>query len=75
MDMSRYVEQGLHHEIWVYDGFGMPLRPEIEEWLKVHAGKKWLGSCGFSGIDGRVSGTFYNFSDKKTAMLFKLTWG
>ena len=68
---SQYAEHKGHHQIWVHDGHGLPLKPEILEWLR--ASGHWIGACGISGPDG--PGTFYNFSDKETAMLFKLTWG
>lgn len=68
---SFYKEHNGHHEVWVLDGHGPPIPYEIMEWLR--ASGHWIGACGMSSNEGL--GTFYNFSDKNTAMLFKLTFG
>lgn len=78
MKTSNYESKNGHHQIWVYDGRGLPVLPEIKEWLSEVVPGKCIGICNFvyhHRENEYREGTFYNFSCKDAAMLFKLTWG
>lgn len=77
---STYRHLNGHYQIWIMNGVTR-VPDEIRHWLDTVAGGfalnggRWIGAVGAGSMNGDRAGLMYNFNCRKTALLFKLTWG
>lgn len=70
---TSFSKQNGHYQVWIFDGVGLPVAKEINEWLNIYGRDTCLGICGASSKN--VKGIFYNFADVRVARHFALVWG